>query len=187
LPTPPGADIAAVVDTVAELLADALAVLDATSAAHQLSWSCGSSARTRLGEHDGLFDREQQHRLVRRIPGARLVVYPTPGTAQSGNGRSGRVPSTRSPPAVAVAVARRTLVQYAIIVRSSEVTWRGFGVIGRTGWASTSGSSRLIASSSRPSAGPARRGPQGRSAMAVVLVHAHRAGAGRKPPLPSIR
>ncbi|GAA1284869.1 alpha/beta hydrolase [Pseudonocardia aurantiaca] len=31
------------------------------------------------GEHDGLFDREQQERLTRRIPGARLRVYPDAG------------------------------------------------------------------------------------------------------------
>jgi non-heme chloroperoxidase len=31
------------------------------------------------GEHDGLFDREQQERLTRRIRGARLVVYPDAG------------------------------------------------------------------------------------------------------------
>ena len=39
------------------------------------------TARTLLiwGEHDGLFDRDQQERLAQKIPGARLVVYPDTG------------------------------------------------------------------------------------------------------------
>ncbi|HXV92154.1 MAG TPA: alpha/beta hydrolase [Pseudonocardia sp.] len=52
----------------------------------------GISAPTLVvwGEHDGLFDREQQDRLVRRIPGARLVVHPDAGHCPNWE-RPGRV------------------------------------------------------------------------------------------------